>query len=156
MVVVSSGAIAAGRERLQFPQLPKEIPAKQMIAAVGQPRLMALYEQLFGLYQLTIAQVLLTRRDLKDRRQYLNSRNTQGHSGFRHKRYGGAPGAVFQKERKRAVIENGGAEQNGGQPDAGKNTKPGAGENQSVAVVHRPSGVPTADKLMELGLASLS
>lgn len=76
MVVVSSGAIAAGRERLQFPRLPKEIPAKQMIAAVGQPRLMALYEQLFGLYQLTIAQVLLTRRDLTDRRQYLNSRNT--------------------------------------------------------------------------------
>jgi glutamate 5-kinase len=76
MVIVSSGAIAAGRERLQFPRLPKEIPAKQMIAAVGQPRLMALYEQLFGLYQLTIAQVLLTRRDLTDRRQYLNSRNT--------------------------------------------------------------------------------
>ena len=76
MVLVSSGAIAAGRERLQFPQLPKEIPAKQMISAVGQPRLMALYEQLFGLYQLTVAQVLLTRTDLSDRRRYLNSRNT--------------------------------------------------------------------------------
>jgi glutamate 5-kinase len=76
IIMVSSGAIAAGRERLQFPQLPREIPAKQMIAAVGQPRLMALYEQLFGLYQLTIAQVLLTRRDLSDRRRYLNSRNT--------------------------------------------------------------------------------
>jgi len=76
MVVVSSGAIAAGRERLQFPQLPREIPAKQMISAVGQPRLMALYEQLFGLYKLTVAQVLLTRTDLSDRRRYLNSRNT--------------------------------------------------------------------------------
>jgi glutamate 5-kinase len=76
MVVVSSGAIAAGRERLQFPQLPKEIPAKQMISAVGQPRLMALYEQLFGLYKLTIAQVLLTRTDLANRRRYINSRNT--------------------------------------------------------------------------------
>ena len=76
MVVVSSGAIAAGRERLQFPQLPKEIPAKQMIAAVGQPRLMALYEQLFGLYRLTVAQVLLTRTDLANRRRYINSRNT--------------------------------------------------------------------------------
>jgi glutamate 5-kinase len=76
MVLVSSGAIAAGRERLQFPQLPKEIPAKQMISAVGQPRLMALYEQLFGLYKLTVAQVLLTRTDLSDRRRYLNSRNT--------------------------------------------------------------------------------
>jgi len=76
MVVVSSGAMAAGRERLEFPQLPKEILAKQMLSAVGQPRLMALYEQLFGLYQLTVAQVLLTRTDLADRRRYINSRNT--------------------------------------------------------------------------------
>ncbi len=76
LVLVSSGAIAAGRERLAFPQLPKEIPAKQMLAAVGQPRLMALYEQLFDIYGLTVAQVLLTRTDLADRHRYLNSRNT--------------------------------------------------------------------------------
>jgi glutamate 5-kinase len=76
ILVVSSGAIAAGRERLNFPQLPKDITAKQMLAAIGQPRLMSLYEQLFGLYGLTVAQVLLTRADLSDRRRYLNSRNT--------------------------------------------------------------------------------
>jgi glutamate 5-kinase len=76
IIVVSSGAMAAGRERLDFPQLPKDVPAKQMLAAIGQPRLMALYEQIFGLYGLTIAQVLLTRADLADRRRYLNSRNT--------------------------------------------------------------------------------
>lgn len=76
VVLVSSGAIAAGRERLAFPRLPKEIPAKQMLAAVGQPRLMALYEQLFDIYKLPVAQVLLTRSDLADRRRYLNSRNT--------------------------------------------------------------------------------
>jgi glutamate 5-kinase len=76
VILVTSGAIAAGRERLSFPQLPKDIPAKQMLAAVGQPRLMAIYEQLFGLYGLTVAQVLLTRSDLADRRRYLNSRNT--------------------------------------------------------------------------------
>jgi glutamate 5-kinase len=76
VVLVSSGAIAAGRARLNFPQLPKDIPAKQMLAAVGQPRLMALYEQLFGLYGVTVAQVLLTRADLADRRRYLNSRGT--------------------------------------------------------------------------------
>ena len=76
MVLVSSGAIAAGRERLEFPQLPKKIPAKQMLSAVGQPRLMALYEQLFDIYKLTVAQVLLTRADLADRARYLNSRNT--------------------------------------------------------------------------------
>ncbi len=76
VVLVTSGAMAAGRARLNFPQLPKDIPAKQMLAAVGQPRLMALYEQLFGLYSVTVAQVLLTRADLADRRRYLNSRNT--------------------------------------------------------------------------------
>ncbi len=76
VVLVSSGAMAAGRERLAFPRLPKDIPAKQMLSAVGQPRLMALYEQLFDIYKLVVAQVLLTKTDLADRSRYLNSRNT--------------------------------------------------------------------------------
>ena len=76
LILVTSGAIAVGRQRLDFPQLPKDIPAKQMLAAVGQPRLMALYEQLFGLYGLMVAQVMLTRNDLSLRTSYLNSRNT--------------------------------------------------------------------------------
>jgi glutamate 5-kinase len=76
VILVSSGAIAAGRERLGFPQLPKDIPAKQMLAAIGQPRLMSIYEQVFGLYGLMVAQILLTRTDLASRRRYLNARNT--------------------------------------------------------------------------------
>src|SRR5512136_142542 len=76
VIVVTSGAVAAGRERLNLTQLPKDLPVKQMLSAIGQPRLMALYEQIFGLYGLTIAQILLTRTDLADRRRYLNSRNT--------------------------------------------------------------------------------
>jgi glutamate 5-kinase len=68
--------VATGREALSYPQLPKDIPVKQMLAAVGQPRLMALYERLFGLYDITVAQVLLTRSDLDNRRSYLNARNT--------------------------------------------------------------------------------
>jgi glutamate 5-kinase len=76
LILVSSGAIAVGRQRLEFPELPKDIPDKQMLAAVGQPRLMALYEQMFGFYGLMIAQVLLTRIDLSMRTSYLNSRNT--------------------------------------------------------------------------------
>jgi glutamate 5-kinase len=76
VLLVSSGAIAAGRERLNFPQLPKDIPAKQMLAAIGQPRLMAFYKQIFGLYGRTVAQVLLTRMDMASRRCYLNARNT--------------------------------------------------------------------------------
>jgi glutamate 5-kinase len=76
IVLVSSGAIASGRERLNFPLLPKDIPAKQMLAAVGQPRLMAFYERIFGLYGLTVAQILLTRMDMASRHRYLNARST--------------------------------------------------------------------------------
>ena len=75
-VLVSSGAIAAGRERLEFPEFTKSIPGKQMLAAVGQPRLMNVYEQLFGIYGRQVAQILLTREDISDRRRYLNARNT--------------------------------------------------------------------------------
>jgi glutamate 5-kinase len=76
IVLVSSGAMAAGREILGYPDLPKFIPKKQMLAAVGQPRLMALYEQFFGIFGVHVAQVLLTRADLTDRRRYLNARDT--------------------------------------------------------------------------------
>ena len=76
VVVVSSGAIAAGREALDGRALPKDIPAKQMLAAVGQPHLMARWGQLLGLYGVTVAQVLLTAQDLTSRRRYLNARGT--------------------------------------------------------------------------------
>ena len=76
LILVSSGAMAAGLETLGYPELPKFIPAKQMLAAVGQPRLMNIYSDLFGIYDLTVAQVLLTRLDLSDRTRYLNARNT--------------------------------------------------------------------------------
>ncbi len=76
IVLVSSGAIAAGREALDFPDLPQQLHAKQMLAAVGQPRLMALYERYFGIYGVQVAQVLLTRADLANRHGYLNARDT--------------------------------------------------------------------------------
>jgi glutamate 5-kinase len=76
VVLVSSGGIASGKEMMSFTDLPRFLPAKQMLAAVGQPRLMAIYTQLFALYQQPIAQILLTRDDLADRRRYLNARNT--------------------------------------------------------------------------------
>lgn len=76
VVLVSSGAVAAGRERLDFPQRRRDIPLKQLLAAVGQSRLMHLYEQIFGLYDIPVAQTLLTRDDLRDRHRYLNARNT--------------------------------------------------------------------------------
>jgi glutamate 5-kinase len=74
--VVSSGAIAVGRQALEFPQLPKSIPVKQMLAAVGQPRLMNVYEQIFAIFDCKVAQILLTSEDIRDRRRYINARNT--------------------------------------------------------------------------------
>jgi glutamate 5-kinase len=76
VVLVSSGAIAVGKEVLGFPSLPKQLPAKQMLAAVGQPRLMATYDQFFSIYSIKVAQVLLTRADLADQHGYLNARAT--------------------------------------------------------------------------------
>ncbi|MEI2692212.1 MAG: glutamate 5-kinase [Anaerolineae bacterium] len=76
VVVVSSAAITAGRERLGGRPLPQTIPARQMLAAVGQSRLMAHYEQFFDIYGIVVGQVLLTRSDLDNRSRYLNARDT--------------------------------------------------------------------------------
>ncbi|MEA3407876.1 MAG: glutamate 5-kinase [Chloroflexota bacterium] len=76
IVLVSSGAQQAGRERLGYPEERKSIPFKQMLAAVGQGRLMHLWEQYFDLYGIIVAQVLLTRQDIEDRQRYLNARDT--------------------------------------------------------------------------------
>ena len=76
LLLVSSGAIFAGREALGTLPKRRDIPFKQTLAAVGQVRLMAIYEQIFGLYDTHIAQALLTRADLADRERYLNARNT--------------------------------------------------------------------------------
>jgi len=76
LLVVSSGAIAAGRHKLGLTKELKGIPFKQVLASVGQNRLMHVYEQLFSQYDITVAQALLTKADLSDRAGYLNTRNT--------------------------------------------------------------------------------
>ncbi len=76
LLVVSSGAIAAGRYKLGLDKKRRDIPYKQVLAAVGQGQLMNLYDQLFSGYDITVAQALLTRTDLADRAGYLNARNT--------------------------------------------------------------------------------
>lgn len=76
VILVSSGAQAAGRERLNYPELPKAMPAKQMLSAVGQSRLMQRYNELFDIFEIPVAQVLLTRDDLSHRVRYLNARDT--------------------------------------------------------------------------------
>jgi len=76
ILVVSSGAIAAGREKLGLTRKIRGIPFRQVMASAGQSRLMNIYEQLFGEHGIHVAQALLTRNDLSDRSGYLNTRNT--------------------------------------------------------------------------------
>ena len=76
VVLVSSGAIAAGMRRLGLKEKPRGIRLKQATAAVGQSSLMWAYERSFGEQGKKIAQVLLTRDDFSDRRRYINSKNT--------------------------------------------------------------------------------
>lgn len=76
IILVSSGAVAAGRERLGIKNKLKDIPFKQVMASVGQNHLMHLYDKLFSIYGITVSQALLTKADLTDRPKYLNARNT--------------------------------------------------------------------------------
>lgn len=75
LVIVTSGAIAAGREHLAYPKLPPTIASKQLFAAVGQSRLIQLWEQLFAIYGIHIGQMLITRADMEDRERFLNARD---------------------------------------------------------------------------------
>ncbi|MCX8053089.1 MAG: glutamate 5-kinase [Armatimonadetes bacterium] len=76
IVLVTSGAIRAGMERLGLARRPANIPDQQASAAVGQSLLMHTYTELFSEHGIVVAQVLLTRDDFRDRVRYLNARNT--------------------------------------------------------------------------------
>ena len=76
VIVVTSGAIAAGRERLGDFEAHRDVPQRQVLAAAGQSRLMSRWDELFESRGMVSAQSLLTRGDLADRLRYLNARNT--------------------------------------------------------------------------------
>ncbi len=76
VVLVSSGAIAAGMQRLGWTTRPQAMHELQAAAAVGQMGLAQAYESRFSLHQLKTAQILLTHEDLADRKRYLNARST--------------------------------------------------------------------------------
>jgi glutamate 5-kinase len=76
VVVVSSGAIAAGMKKMGLKKRPADVMLKQAAAAAGQPALMWMYEKYFNAYKKNVAQVLLTRDGLSDRKMYINSKNT--------------------------------------------------------------------------------
>ena len=76
MILVTSGAVAVGVDRLGLPGKPKTIPGKQAAAVVGQGILIHTYEKIFAEYGQVVAQVLLTRMETIDRHRYTNARNT--------------------------------------------------------------------------------
>jgi glutamate 5-kinase len=75
IVIVSSGAIGAGRRQLNFAQ-PKTVRQKQALAAIGQPIIMSAYSQEFSKHNINAAQLLLTRDNFDNREKYINIRNT--------------------------------------------------------------------------------
>lgn len=76
IVIVTSGAIVAGMERLNLKKRPTVLPGLQATAAAGQSNLMALYDKAFKERHIDTAQVLLTREDMHKRDRYLNAKNT--------------------------------------------------------------------------------
>ncbi|WP_321368854.1 glutamate 5-kinase [uncultured Desulfuromusa sp.] len=76
VILVSSGAVAAGKGQLGIVGRPQTIPQKQAAAAIGQTRIIREYKETFRRLSYNVAQVLLTRDDLSNRRRYLNARNT--------------------------------------------------------------------------------
>ncbi|HEX3012232.1 MAG TPA: glutamate 5-kinase [Syntrophomonadaceae bacterium] len=73
VILVSSGAIGIGATRMGFKKVPRTMPEKQALAAIGQGALLHIYEKIFAEYGHTVAQVLLTREDIDDRIRYLNA-----------------------------------------------------------------------------------
>lgn len=76
IILVSSGAIGLGWGDLGLQKKPSAIPEKQASAAIGQTKLMTMYDAFFSPCGIGVGQILLTRDDLSDRRRYLNARNT--------------------------------------------------------------------------------
>ena len=76
VIVVSSGAIAMGVGKLGLRERPKDIPTKQAAAAVGQCELMYIYDKLFGEYNQTVAQLLITGEDVENETRHNNFSNT--------------------------------------------------------------------------------
>ena len=76
VIIVTSGAVAAGRSRLGARRPRRDIPFRQVLAAIGQTNLMNAYDRFFAGHGIVTAQTLLSRRDLADRVSYLNARNT--------------------------------------------------------------------------------
>lgn len=76
VILVTSGAVAAGRDYLEHRELPKTLATKQLLAAVGQSQLIQVWESLFSIYGIKIGQMLLTRADIENKEHFLTARDT--------------------------------------------------------------------------------
>lgn len=76
VAIVSSGAVAQGRDMLGFADGKLSLEQKQAAASAGQPRLMAAWSEMFGAHDIAMGQILITLEDTEDRRRYLNARET--------------------------------------------------------------------------------
>ncbi len=75
IVLVSSGAVASGRSMIQLPPKVDEVSRRQVLAAIGQVKLLNIYADLFAKKNMLCAQVLVTKEDFRDREHYLNLQN---------------------------------------------------------------------------------
>jgi glutamate 5-kinase len=76
IIICTSGAIAAGRDSIDSPAMPATVAHKQMLAAVGQSKLMMMWERFFDIYGIHIGQILLTHGDVESRHRFLNAQDT--------------------------------------------------------------------------------
>ncbi|OQV04405.1 hypothetical protein CLAIMM_09294 isoform 3 [Cladophialophora immunda] len=76
VVIVSSGAVGVGLQRMNMAKRPKHLAQIQALAAIGQSRLMSVWDSFFAHKNQPVAQILITRNDIADRSQYLNAQNT--------------------------------------------------------------------------------
>ncbi|RMZ76559.1 hypothetical protein DV737_g4775, partial [Chaetothyriales sp. CBS 132003] len=76
VVIVSSGAVGVGLQRMKMAKRPKHLAQVQALAAIGQCKLMSIWDDLFAHMNQPVAQILLTRNDIADRSQYINATNT--------------------------------------------------------------------------------
>jgi glutamate 5-kinase len=75
VIVVSSGAVASGRSLISISEKADAVASRQLLASIGQVKLINTYSELFSRFQLVCAQVLVTKEDFRDRLHYLNMKN---------------------------------------------------------------------------------
>ncbi len=76
IIIVTTGAIAAGREIIETPRQERYQPSKQILAAVGQTRIMHIWSELFSFFDILVGQLLITRHEFSNRTSYLNLRDS--------------------------------------------------------------------------------